>query len=121
MTQNIKFQNIQVKECKSQNDAFEELCIQIFQYFGTKNGWENDSCFISKNGKGGDAGVEAYWKFDGDKEYDIQAKFFDKLDDTQWKQIDNSVNEALNKHPNLIKYYISIPLNRTDKKIKGKN
>ena len=121
MTQNIKFQNIQVKECKSQNDAFEELCIQIFQYFGTKNGWENDSCFISKNGKGGDAGVEAYWKFDGDKEYAIQAKFFDKLDDPQWKQIDNSVNEALNKHPNLIKYYISIPLNRTDKKIKGKN
>lgn len=111
----IDFQNILTKHEKSKQDAFESLCCQIFYYLGIENDWNNKAEYINKNGHGGDAGVEAYWKFSNSEEYGLQAKFADNLSDL-WSQINESVKTALNKHPNLKKYYICTPFDRTDMK-----
>lgn len=111
----IDLQNIQIKHFTSQQDSFEELCCQIFKIMGDEQGWQNSAVFIDKNGVCGDAGVEAYWKFNNNIEYGIQAKFSDNLAQL-WSQIDSSVKTALSKHPNLTKYYIFTPFNRTDMK-----
>jgi DNA-binding transcriptional regulator GbsR (MarR family) len=111
----IDFQKIQTKHEKAQQDSFEALCCQIFQQVGRKERWYNNAKFINKNGKAGDAGVEAYWKFNNGDEYAIQAKFSDSLDNL-WSQINSSVGNALDKHPNLKKYYICTPFNRTELK-----
>ena len=35
--------------------------------------------------------------------------FTEKYESSEWSQIDHSVRTALTKHPNLTKYYISVP------------
>mgnify|MGYP006189092977 CR=1 FL=1 len=70
-----------------------------------------------------DGGVEAYCVLSDNSEYGWQAKFFSSIGDVQWKQIDESFKTAVNKHPNLVKYYICTPLDREDPRIiisKGK-
>lgn len=75
----IDLQNIQIKHFTSQQDSFEELCCQIFKIMGNEQGWQSSAVFININGVCGDAGVEAYWKFNNNIEYGIQAKFSDNL------------------------------------------
>lgn len=76
---------------------------------------ENAREFIPKDGAGGDAGVECYWKLIDGSEHVWQAKYFlDRLGNSQWKQIDGSVVTALSKHPKLTKYYVCLPKDRTD-------
>ncbi|HVX27894.1 MAG TPA: ATP-binding protein, partial [Parafilimonas sp.] len=64
-----------------------------------------------------DGGVEAYCILTNGKEYGWQAKFFSSMEDAQWKQIDKSFKTAFDKHPNLVKYYICIPLDRQEPRI----
>ena len=110
---NIDFKNIEVKEFKSKNEAFEQLCNYIFEIYGEKNGFE--AKFISNNGAGGDGGVEAYWKFDNEEEYGIQSKYFiDSFGNTQIRQIEQSINTVLKNHPKISKYFICIPINLTN-------
>lgn len=62
-----------------------------------------------------DAGVECYCVFPDDKEWGWQAKYFlSALGDSQWQQMDHSVKTALQKHPNLMRYYICVPHDRSD-------
>lgn len=70
-----------------------------------------------------DGGVESYCILSDKSEYGWQAKFFSKVGVSQWAQLDKSFKTALEKHPNLVKYFISIPLDREDPRIiisKGK-
>lgn len=100
----------------SQQEGFEELVCQLAR----KEIFENQKKFIRK-GKP-DAGIECYWILNNDKEVAWQAKYFlTSLEASQWKQIDKSVESALEKHPNLIKYYIAIPNDPPDARIEGKN
>ncbi len=111
----IDFKDIEVKEYKSKNEAFEKLCNYIFRLYGEKN--EYHAKFISNNGSGGDGGVEAYWQFDNDDEYAIQSKYFiDGFDNAQVNQIKDSIDTALKYHPNIKKYYICIPIELTNKR-----
>ena len=97
----------------SQNNAFEELICQIAHLSRPKNA----ECFIRKEGSGGDAGVECFWKLKDGSEHAWQAKYFlNTITDKQWNQISNSVKTALEKHPKLKKYYICLPLDRTDRR-----
>ncbi len=57
---------------------------------------------------------------DNGDEYGWQAKFFDSIGVSQWRQIEESFKTAFKKHPRLVKYFICIPLDRADPKIKGK-
>ena len=108
----IDFSSIWIHQ-GSKSNGFEELVCQLANCSKP----ENTGAFIRKDGSGGDAGVECYWKFKDGSEHGWQAKFFLKpLGPTQWKQISSSVETALNKHPHLSKYYICLPRNRTDRR-----
>ena len=111
------FQNI--KNYKgSQNAAFEELCCQLASLEPHEEGAE----WIRKEGSGGDAGVEGYWKLDnGKEEHCWQAKYFFELKDVQWRQIDRSIKAAIKGHPNMTRYVICLPINLTDQRQEGKN
>ncbi|NDU96930.1 ATP-binding protein, partial [Spirosoma terrae] len=64
-----------------------------------------------------DGGKEAYCTLSTDEEYGWQAKFFTSMSETQWRQLDESIETVLNKHPKLIRYYICTPLDREDPRI----
>ena len=59
--------------------------------------------------------MECYCVFPDGREWGWQAKYFlSALGNSQWQQIDRSVRTALQKHPNLVRYYICVPRNRSD-------
>ena len=93
----------------TQNDGFEELVCQLAR----NEKFENQKKFI-RLGKP-DAGVECYWILKDGTECAWQAKFFTSaMGDSQWKQIDESVKTAIEKHPLLKRYTIAIPIDPSD-------
>lgn len=64
-----------------------------------------------------DGGVESYCQLSDNTEYGWQAKYFTSMGDAQWTQLDKSFKTAIDKHPNLVKYFICIPLDRQDPRI----
>lgn len=106
----LNFSTIRIHNGR-QDAAFEELICQLARLNPPKNA----DYFVRKEGAGGDAGVECYWKLKDGAEHGWQAKYFLRpLKPTQWTQIEESVKTAIEKHPLLKKYYICLPLNRTD-------
>lgn len=102
---------------QSQNNGFEELVCQLAHLERPKHG----KTFVRKEGAGGDAGIECYWELQDGSEIGWQAKYFlDGMDASKWGQLDKSFQTALNKHPNLSKYIVSIPLDKTDSRKSGK-
>lgn len=87
----------------SQNRAFEELCCQLAHAECFPAG----SRFTRKGSP--DAGVECYWTGPAGEEMAWQAKFFSSLDAAQWKQLDASIESALEKHPRLTAYVSVCP------------
>ena len=109
----INWNNIRPLE-NSQNEAFEELVCQLAR----KEDILNKKTFVRK-GKP-DAGIECFWILNNKDELAWQAKFFtSSIEENQWGQIDKSVKTVLDKHPNLKKYYIAIPNDPPDARIKG--
>nr|WKN34363.1 NACHT domain-containing protein [Tunicatimonas sp. TK19036] len=101
----------------SQHNGFEELVCQLAHLEKPVGGRD----FVRKEGAGGDAGVECYWKLENQNEHCWQAKYFlNEMNSSRWQQLDESFNTALNKHPNLTKYIISLPLDKTDSRKTGK-
>src|SRR5947209_11479263 len=98
----------------SQNRAFEELCCQLAH---TEN-FPVGSRFVRKGTP--DAGVECYWTLLTGEETAWQAKFFSTLGTTQWKQLDDSVQNALEKHSRLRRYIVCLPFDRADPRIEKK-
>ena len=67
-----------------------------------------------------DAGVECYCVLKDGGEWGWQAKYFTSaLTTSQWRQIDDSVKTALDKHPELVRYYVCVPWDRSDARIHG--
>lgn len=112
--QNINWNSIRSLN-GSQKDGFEELVCQL-----ARNDYhDNAKKFIRKGSP--DAGVECFWILDNYEEICYQAKFFlSPLTVTQWRELDDSVKTAIDKHPNLVKYIISIPQDRADARLEGK-
>ncbi|MFG6100608.1 AVAST type 2 anti-phage system protein Avs2 [Leptothoe sp. ISB3NOV94-8A] len=110
MASNINWQNLR-SWSGSQQTGFEELCCQLAAYEAMPKG----SLFTRKGAP--DAGVECFWTLPDDSEWGLQAKFFFSMGESQWKQLDESVKTALEKHPNLSSYTICIPLDRQDPRI----
>jgi len=93
----------------TQNRAFELLCNQLAGHEAVSIG----SAYVAKAAP--DAGVESYWIFPDGSEWGFQAKFFtSSMDHSRWGQIDESVKTALAKHPQLTRYTICLPIDRTD-------
>ncbi len=111
------FSKLRIYDGKQQN-AFEELVCQL-AHLEIPN---NAKSFVRKRGEGGDGGVECFWVLADETEHAWQAKFFlGYMDASRWNQISDSVKRALDTHPNLKKYTISLPLDRTDSRKKGRS
>ena len=115
MPTTINFNNIRPWGL-TQHSGFEELCCQLAAYEKTPSG----ARFIRKGTP--DGGIECYWKLSNGDEWGWQAKFFLTSPDTaQWKQIDDSVKTALDKHPHLVRYFLCLPIDRADPRILKQN
>lgn len=76
----------------SQQKAFEELCCQLAKDCAEPR--EPQAEFIAKGDP--DAGVECLWRLSNGDVIGWQAKYFTSpLGDSQWRQIDSSVEKAL--------------------------
>lgn len=91
----------------SKHAAFEELCAQL-----ARGVCPPDSKFERKGTP--DAGVEAYAVLKDSSEWAWQAKYFRSLGESQWKQLDASVEAALDGHPRLQRYFICAPMDLPD-------
>ncbi|MEG4632591.1 hypothetical protein QUB56_23885 [Microcoleus sp. AR_TQ3_B6] len=121
----INFQHIRPYN-RGVTDAFEELSCQIFHRL-SDNSIQNfhlpqGSQFQRFRGAGGDGGVEALWILPNGKKWGLQSKFFekDKLESSEFNQMRNSLETAVNNHPEITLYIYCIPFNPTGKKAEGK-
>jgi hypothetical protein len=96
----------------SQQKGFEELCTQLADLEKPTG-----SRFIPKGIP--DGGVECYAILSNGHEWGWQAKFFHTLGKSQWSQIDESINTALETHPQIVRYFVCVPLKLADGR-KGK-
>lgn len=104
----IKFSQIRTLEGR-QDKGFEELCVQLLSELCSETLLGIDRV----EGRGGDGGVEAIATTETANKIGLQTKFFTNLSSTQWTQIDESVKTAIKKHPELTRYLICVPLDRT--------
>ena len=96
----------------SQASAFEELCAQLAR------AETPDGAKFHRKGSP-DAGVECFCVLPDGGEWGWQAKYFDTLGPSQWSQLDGSVKSALHKHPDLVQYYVCVPMDRPDARVPG--
>jgi len=97
----------------SQQKAFEELCCQLAAAEPTPDGR-----FTRKGTP--DAGIECFWAKPNGDESAWQAKFFFQLQEVQWRDLDHSVQQALEKHPQMVQYYVCLPLDLADPRLTDK-
>lgn len=105
---------------KGQRDSFETLVCVLANREPPTEAYE----FQPNDGRGGDGGVEALWLLTDGEKVGYQSKFFDSFAETQLKQMDKSVAQALKTHPELKKYVFAIPFDPTadrGPKAKGKS
>ena len=105
---NIKFSEIRTLEGK-QDKGFEELCVQLLPLIVGEKPIRIDRI----EGRGGDGGVEAIALTVSGQHVGQQSKFFGKLEAAQWRQVDDSVRTTIHKHPELTRYIVCVPLDRT--------
>lgn len=105
-----------IRAIDGQREGFEELVCQL----AGQEKISNQLQFI-RIGKP-DGGKECYWELTNGDIHCWQAKYFtNSLSDNQWRQVDKSVESAIDNHPKLKKYYIAIPVDRPDGKARGKS
>lgn len=104
-------------------EAFEELCCQLFETWGTHTmNFDSSWTYRDIRGDGGDGGIEACWHNTSSDEFiGVQAKWFRKsITPSQYGQIKKSIDKAREVRPNLTKYIVCIPHNLTSLR-KSKN
>jgi len=106
----INFKNVKPYE-GDQRKGFEELICQLARQESPSNAKE----FRRIEGAGGDAGVEAYWLLTSGDKIGFQAKYFTRTGDIDWKQVDKSVKQAMELHPEIIRYIVSFACDLTDR------
>lgn len=105
-----------IRAVEGQREGFEELVCQLA-------GQETITGQVqfTRIGKP-DGGKECFWELDNGDLHFWQAKYFvNSLSDSQWQQLKKSIKTAINNHPRLKKYYVSIPIDRPDGKGRGKS
>lgn len=109
----IRFSDIRSLDGK-QSQGFEELCVQLLPWLVI----EPIERVIRVEGCGGDGGVEAIARTVSGLCVGLQSKFFSGLGKSQWAQVDKSVRTAIQQHPELVRYLVCVPLERTPAQIK---
>lgn len=102
----------------SAQNAFETLCNQLFERY-LKLTYKTDLIkFRVINGAGGDGGIEAYGQLSVGDIVAVQAKWFQQsLDNSEIKQIKNSIQTAKKLRAEIKEYIICIPHNVNSLKI----
>lgn len=99
----------------SLNDGFEELVCQLASKETIK-----DQKQFQRIGRP-DGGKECYWELSNRDVHMWQAKYCTtSLTTTQWNDIAESIKRVIDNHSKLTKYYVCLPLDMPDGKIKGK-
>lgn len=109
---NFRFSDIRALDGK-QSQGFEELCVQLLPWLVA----EPIERVVRVDGRGGDGGVEAIAHAASGLRVGLQSKFFSVLGRSQWAQIKESVKTAMDKHPELTRYLVCVPLERTPAQI----
>lgn len=91
----------------SQHKAFEELCAQL-----ARAEFEGRGTFVRKGTP--DAGVECYGTHADGSQWAWQAKYFDRFEDSQWNQMNESVQTALRSHPQMTRFFMCVPKDLPD-------
>lgn len=103
---------------ESSNRAFEVMCNILFESWCKSEYKDHMKYFSFVNGSGGDGGVEAYATLDSGEVIGVQSKWFpDKMDTSQFNQIEESFNTAVKVRPEMIRYIVCIPRDFTSKKV----
>lgn len=97
----------------SKRHGFEELCCQLAAYEPQPERAE----FIRKGSP--DAGVECFWRLRDGTEHGWQAKYFTSAQAIDWRQVDNSVQTALDKHADLTDYTVCFATDLPDPRVSG--
>ncbi len=97
----------------SRSDGFEELCSQL-----ARSESPEGAEFVRKGNP--DGGVECFCRLEDGREWGWQAKFFlNALSEAQLRQLDESVKTALGAHPDLVRYFVCVPHDRSDSRRPG--
>lgn len=95
---------------ESCNHAFEVMCNLIFESWCKREYEEKLDKVIFVNGSGGDGGVEAYATLTDGSIVGVQSKWFrDKIENSQFKQIESSFTTAISVRPGIKRYIVCIP------------
>lgn len=108
MTPDIDFSKIRA-EHGDQREGFEEFSAQIFHRYSVAAG----SRYERYRGAGGDGGVEAIWRLPSGKVIGLQSKYFLPLKAAHLAQLEKSLDTALDNHPDLETYVITLPFDPT--------
>ncbi|MBF0871897.1 hypothetical protein [Gluconobacter japonicus] len=105
MTPDIDFSKIRA-ERGGQREGFEEFSVQIFHHYSVAAGSQ-----YKRNH--GDGGVEAIWRLPTGKVVGLQAKYFLPLKAAHLSQLEKSLDTALDNHPDLQTYIVTLPFDPT--------
>jgi hypothetical protein len=108
MTRDIDFSKIRA-ERGDQREGFEEFSAQIFRRYSVAAG----SRYERYRGAGGDGGVEAIWRLATGKVVGLQSKYFLPLKAAHLSQLEKSLDTALDNHPDLETYIVTLPFDPT--------
>lgn len=98
----------------SQHNAFEELVCQLARVETKKLGKFTRIAAP-------DGGVEAICELDDGSLYGWQAKYFlYSFESSQWKQIEESFKNSLRNYPELVKFFVCVPVDRNNPVVNGK-
>jgi len=89
--------------------GFEELCCQLAQLQDRPAGAHH-----YRKGPGADAGVECFTRFADGSERGWQVKYYWQIDSSLMGSLSNSIDVALEKHPNLASYIVCLPFDPSD-------
>jgi hypothetical protein len=108
MTPDIDFSKIRA-ERGDQREGFEEFSAQIFHRYSVVAG----SRYERYRGSGGDGGVEAIWRLPTGEVVGLQSKYFLPLKTAHLSQLEKSLDTALDNHPDLQTYIVTLPFDPT--------
>ena len=101
----IDFRSIR-EHLGAKSGGFEELVYQLIPWIDQEVAERE----VVRHGTP-DGGVEAHVAFDDGSMWGWQAKYFEKIDDSQVQQMKESLESALKSYPTLSRYTFVIPLN----------